>query len=202
MSLFIESIKIEDGRCFNLPLHQERMNSTREAAFGKSPEISLEEVIKIPPGGRKGRVKCRVVYGEKIDTIEFVPYRLPSIHSLQIVYDDQLDYAFKYADRRRLEAAYRKRGGADDVLVIKNGCVTDTFFCNVVLRKGELYYTPDTFLLNGVRRQQLLREGKITERRIAAPDLKKFDSLCLINAMIGLEDRVCIAPANISSRPV
>lgn len=190
MSLFIESIKIEDGQCFNLPLHQARMNRTRKEALDCNQEILLSNVINVSSAFNKGLVKCRVLYGKEIQKVEFGFYHFPQIHSLQIVLDNAIEYTYKSADRSLIEKDYQKRGAADDILIVKNGCITDTSFCNVLLKKEEKYFTPDTFLLNGVKRQQLLQEGKITERHITIGDLNDFDSIHLINAMIDIEDSI------------
>lgn len=188
MCLFIESIKVRDGVAFNLPLHQKRMDKTRRDRCGQSDTIRLEEVVKVPEQYRKGLIKCRVLYGQTIHQLAFTAYSLPTIHSLSMIHDDHLDYAYKSSDRHQIENHYNKRGDADDILVIKNGLLTDTSFCNVVLRKGKAYFTPDSFLLNGVKRQQLLLEGRITEQRVRMEDLRDCDAIHLINAMIDLED--------------
>lgn len=191
MCLLIESIKIKDGVIFNLPLHQKRMDKARKDLCKSDSGIALADVIKIPVLYKTGLVKCRILYGKEIQQIEFIPYHFPPIQSLKIVTGD-LKYDYKSADRSDIDTVFKKRGNADDVLIIKNGYITDTSFCNVLLREQNNYYTPDTFLLNGIKRQQLLNEGKITERAITADDLKNYDSIHLINAMIDIEDRVCL----------
>lgn len=198
MCLFIESIKIKDGQCFNLPLHQQRMNRSRKALCGSRGDISLINIIQVPEQYRYGLVKCRVVYGEAVQKIEFVPYTFPLIHTLQCVREDDIEYAYKYADRSAILSAFGRRGASDDVLILQDNYLTDTSFCNVVLKKGDNYFTPETCLLHGVKRQQLLQEGKITESRISLDDLHAYDSLHLINAMIDIEDSVSMAITSIA----
>lgn len=198
MSLLIESIKIKDGVIFNLPLHQRRMNKARKDLCECRSEIVLADLINIPLQYKTGLIKCRIVYGKEIQQIQFTPYRFPSIHSLQIVHEDKLNYAYKLADRSAITTAYDKRGNADDILIIKNGYITDTSFCNVLLLKENKYFTPKTYLLNGVKRQQLLQEGKIIEIHIAPAQLKYYESIHLINAMIDIEDQININVRNIN----
>ena len=47
MSLFIETIRIIDGKAFNIDLHNQRLNSTRLHFFGKIDEINIDNITKI-----------------------------------------------------------------------------------------------------------------------------------------------------------
>jgi 4-amino-4-deoxychorismate lyase len=76
---------------------------------------------------------------------------------------------------------------ADEILIIKNGFVTDTSFSNIVFFDGIKWITPSTYLLNGTQRQQLLQQGAIIEEEIRPSDLKHFRFAKLINAMLDLE---------------
>ena len=86
----------------------------------------------------------------------------------------------------------RQKDDCDDILIVQSGCITDTSYSNVVLFDGESYYTPDTYLLNGIRRQQLLASGKIKERRITPAMLSHFERLYLINSMLDIADDVSL----------
>ena len=77
---------------------------------------------------------------------------------------------------------------SDDVLIVKNGFVTDTSFSNVVFRQDDRLFTPDTFLLNGCKRQELISKGTIEERKISLDDIKSYQCCYLINAMLDIED--------------
>lgn len=196
MCLLIESIKIKNGKCFNLSIHQRRMDKALNDLFGHTNEIVLEQAITIPALYQHGLIKCRILYDKVIRQIEFIPYTFPSIRSLQVIHT-KMDYAYKLADRSAINNAFKKRGKADDVLFVKNGFITDSAFCNILLGKNGNYITPDTFLLNGVKRQRLLQEGKISEQPVSIKDLGNFDSLHLINAMIDIEDGISISLKNI-----
>jgi 4-amino-4-deoxychorismate lyase len=127
-----------------------------------------------------------------------MPYQLPNIHSLQVIYDDTIEYPYKYEDRRRIDELFAKRKRCDDILIIKNGCLTDTSFCNIVLYDSKNYFTPDTPLLNGTRRRRLLSQKKIFEKKITLHDLMSFQKIFLVNAMIGLEDNICVDIENVN----
>ena len=68
----------------------------------------------------------------------------------------------------------------------------DVYADNVAFFDGRKYVTPDTFLLNGTRRQYLLGTGVLTECRITPSDLGGFERVVLINAMLGIEDDLAV----------
>lgn len=193
---FSEAIKVRDGVFYNLPLHAERMNRTARRFFGRGIELSLEPVM-IPPELRAGLVKCRVVYGAGgIEGVEFAPYAFRRIDSVALAVDDTIDYTCKSVDRGRL-AALLAGSGCDEVIIVKDGRVTDASSSNLVLETASgALYTPRTPLLAGTKRESLLRAGRIAEREILPADLPAAARILLINAMIDLADNV-VLPRNI-----
>lgn len=204
MLKLLETIRLENGRFENLPFHERRMNRTRKALFGRNDALQLEPILasmlqntRHPAVGRSGLYKCRLTYAEKIEHLDCKAYVLPGIRYLQLVRDDNIEYQYKYADRTQLEKLYRKRGECDDVLIVKNGWITDTSYANILFLDGGQWVTPASPLLEGTRRERLLKEQKITMRAICPDDLFKFTKARLINAMIRFEDRLDIAMENI-----
>ena len=186
MSRFIETIRVENKTCLQLELHEKRLNHTRRMFFGDVPDIDLKNVIKLPESLTQAIYKCRIVYGLNIESITFEPYIIKNIHSLKLITDDTIDYAFKFEDRSRFNQ-YLTDKPADEILIIKNGFITDTSFSNIVFFNGIKWITPSTYLLNGTQRQQLLQNGAMTEEEIKPSDLKHFNFIKLINAMLDLE---------------
>lgn len=197
MCRLIESIKVIDGKFENIYFHNRRLNNARSALWNRRNEVDISDKVIIPSQFNKGLYKCRILYSAEIEKIEFVPYQFPLIRSLKLITDDEIDYPYKYADRGRIASWFEKRGLCDDILIIKNGFVTDTSFCNTVFFDGEKYYTPATPLLNGTKRRQLLAQKKIVEKIINRNDLHKFQKIYLINAMIEMEDNICIDIKNV-----
>lgn len=185
MSQFIESICCIDGELQLLDLHQARINRTFFTNYGLlARPIRLSRIIKnIPP---KGKYKCRVIYDRDQATCTFDTYQTPNIKSLQIVEGGDIDYRYKYVDRNALNNLFAQRNGKDDILIVKNGLVTDSYFANLAFFDGEEWFTPDTPLLEGVQRQSLLDQRQIKVTKISIEDLEKFEKVSLINAMLGL----------------
>ncbi|MFZ5972849.1 MAG: aminotransferase class IV [Bacteroidota bacterium] len=183
MYRLIESICVREGNFQRLPLHEARINRTLAALQLEGRWVLNEALAKVhlPPSGL---FKCRVVYTADDAKVELQPYTIRPITSLKRVDANDLVYQHKWEDRDRLHALWQQRGLCDDVLIIKNGMVTDTFYANIVFRKGEEWFTPDTFLLPGTMREALLTAGIIRETKIRAGDLHQFDSFKLINALM------------------
>lgn len=190
MSRLIESICCVDGVMKNLHYHNVRMNRSRYELFGCKDVINIRDSITIPDYVNKGIWKLRIHYDTTINNIEYELYRKKSIKSLKLLYDDTIDYSFKYADRSHLTRLFEQRGAADDILIIKNGCVTDSSSANVVFYDGKEWFTPSTPLLPGTKRAKLLDEGVITERYITVKEISLFTHISLINAFLDIGDIV------------
>ena len=187
MSRFIETIQVLHGELKNLEFHQERFERTRSQVLGLKRHPLLAEVIRIPQGLDRGLFKCRVSYKKEITLIEFERQQARKVQSLRLVYSDSIDYSYKYADRSGLQSLFDQREECDDILVVKNACITDSFYANVVFWDGKTWFTPDTPLLPGTMRASLLKQGLIKEGRIAPENLPDYQVLKLINAMNDLE---------------
>lgn len=188
---FSEVIKICNGRIFNLPAHIERMNFTLQSFFGSTIPFSLNDE-HIPLEFREGLVKCRIVYSLENLEIEYSHYIFREINSLKIIHDNSINYSFKYAERRAFDRLMAQKENCDDILVVKNGLVTDTSFTNVVFESDKGLFTPSTYLLPGTKRQTLLKERVIKEKVIRIEDIEDYRKLYLINAMMGIEDNISI----------
>jgi len=177
---FLETIKVEDGKIFHLPYHQRRL----ERALGNR-SFSLESIITPPKV--HGIFRCRVVYDAEGYEVNYYPYKKRTINRLKIVYDNSIIYDKKYLDRTALEGYFEQKESADDILVIKNGLITDTSIANCAfLYRGE-WLTPKEPLLMGTTRARLLDRGKIQEAEIIVEDIEKFEGMALMNAMIDFD---------------
>jgi len=76
----------------------------------------------------------------------------------------------------------------NDVLIIRNGLVTDTSYCNIIFENEMGLFSPQNPLLKGVQRDFLLQQRKIETAIIGVDDIKKYSFFYLINAMIPLEE--------------
>ena len=182
MSRFIESVKIEDQKAFLLDLHQKHVNQTF-AHFGKEGSIDLAKIFKNLEHDEDGLYKLRIVYDlDKKFTTQLIPYAIPEIENFQLVENNSYDYSFKFEDRKEFERM-KTKAKTEEIIVVKNNHITDTSYTNILFLKGKEWFTPTTYLLNGVMRQNLLHEKKIKETEITLQNIKEFSHFQLINAM-------------------
>lgn len=186
MSLFFESLKIENGKVVNSFYHNERFNKTRRDVLKINNELNLENIISIPDNLKSVIYKCRVFYDYEIHKIEFVEYEKRNIEKLIAVNSDNISYAYKYADRTAIDKLKLENTSSseEDILIVKKGFVTDTSFSNILLSDGSDWFTPKECLLPGTQRAKLLSQKKIMEQSIKVDDLYKYKCIKLINAMI------------------
>jgi 4-amino-4-deoxychorismate lyase len=197
MCQFFETIQIAAGIPQRLALHNERLNRSRREVLNCTNVIRLEEHIFVPQEFKNGIVKCKVLYAETIDAVEFSDYHPRMVTTLKMVECDDIDYSYKYANRTKLEQLKQENDLYDEIIIIKKGFVTDTSFSNIVFFDGREWLTPSTPLLNGTMRQFLLDQSKIGEAMIRKEEVQYFEKARLINAMLVFEMGNDIAIENI-----
>ncbi|WP_250252667.1 aminotransferase class IV [Chryseobacterium sp. Marseille-Q3244] len=187
MSQFIESIKVEDQEIFLLELHQKRVNQTF-SHFGKEGSIDLAKIYKNLEHDEDGLFKLRISYDlDKRIRTQMIPYAIPEIQDFQLVENNSFDYSFKFEDRKELDKM-KMKSKAEEIIIVKNNHITDTSFSNLLFLKGKDWFTPNSYLLNGVQRQHLLKNKKIKEAEITLQNIKQFSHFQLINALNDFDD--------------
>ena len=188
MSPLLESLKLKDGIIQSLNYHQDRLNRSMEELFPTAQKIDLTKEIPIPENCKSGIFKIRVLYGQTIEKVEIEPYVFRSVQSLKVVHHESIDYHLKYTDRQILQELFAKRGDCDDIIIVKNRLVTDSFAANLLFFDGEKWLTPASPLLKGTKRQFLIDNGIISEKEIREEDIRSYQKVGLINAMIDFEE--------------
>ncbi len=183
-NLCIETICVENRKIVREIYHNNRLNKTRKGLYGSRDIWTLSEMIAIPDDVTDVRHKLRIVYGEKIEHISWALHTPRIISSLKKVYDNRVDYSYKFEDRRAITELFNSRGNADEILIIKNGMVSDCFFYNVAFGDGNKWYTPDTNLLPGTQRAFLLDTGVIEVAQISGEQILNYSHVRLFNALV------------------
>ncbi len=171
----------------HLPWHQRRMDYAFHVLIGTANPFQLKELIQVPDEYLLGVNKCRIMYSGTAFSVDYTEYRSKSISSLKVVHDDTIDYSHKYSNRSMLKRLLEEKGEADDILIVRDGLITDTSFSNIVLFDGISWFTPTEPLLEGTCRNRLLAEGGISAANIHLEDLPKYSVFRLINAMLEFE---------------
>lgn len=200
MSQFIESIKVEDRKIFLLDLHQKRINETF-AHFGKEGSLDLGKIFQEMQHDEDGLYKLKITYDlEGKFSKMLIPYAISEISEIQLVENNSYDYSFKFADRKELEKMLQK-SRTDEIMIVKNNHITDTSYANILFKKGKDWFTPSTYLLNGVQRQHLLKTKKIKEAEITLQNLKEYSHFQIINAMNDFDDMFIYPISKITNLP-
>ena len=189
---FVETIKIKEGEAKAIAYHQERLERTLRHFFpslcNATSMPSLEKLVA--PTADMDFYKARVVYGEQgVKDITYAAYAMREIRSLQVVENDAITYDYKSTDRSSLDALVAQKGDCDEIIIVKNGLITDTSFTNLALFDGNRWLTPKHPLLLGTKRAQLLEAGIIEEAELTLEDLRKAEKVSLFNAMIDFGER-------------
>jgi len=116
---------------------------------------------------------------------------------LKLVRDDKIDYHLKYADRSALNKLLEQKGENDEVIIIKNGMVTDCSIGNLIFFDGHNWNTPDTPLLKGTQRKYLLDKKLIRECNIKEEDIFKYQKVGIINALLNKANMIVLQTENI-----
>ncbi len=180
----LETIRLVDGTAPLLDFHQQRVDRSRRAYYGKSPAFKLVDVLDKIDLPSTGTHKLRLIYASELHSHEITPYEVGPVRSLRVVADDGLRYGRKYVDRRGIADLYARRGECDDILIVQRGYLTDTSYANIALYDGAQWYTPAWPLLRGTRREELLQAGVLRPSVIRLRDLPQFECIRLINAML------------------
>ena len=176
---YFETIKCEDEEVFNLDYHNKRISRT------VGLNLNLQEYI-YPPSPEL--LRCKVIYSEDgIQNVEYFKYKKREINSFKLIFDEKIEYSKKYLDRTIIDELYVKKENADEIIIIKNGIVSDTSIANIAVFDGNNWITSFSPLLFGTTRARLLEEKRIFEKDITIDMLKKAERIALMNAMIDFD---------------
>ena len=184
-----ETLCIENGQVQNLALHQQRYeNSLREFYAGQPYKIfSLAKILQkntaLWVNNQSSLIRCRIDYNATQYHLQCFPYQRKNYQRFQPVICDDIDYHLKYSDRTIFNELLKQKGDCDEIIIVKQGKITDCTIGNLILRQGSQWFTPDSPLLIGTQRSKLLQERKIIEREILLSDLPLYQEIRLINAL-------------------
>ncbi|MDO5760386.1 MAG: aminotransferase class IV [Bacteroidota bacterium] len=182
-NIFIETIRLTAEGVNYLSYHQKRVDKTLKDH--NLPCLELKDLLHNLPKPPSPLCRCRVVYGQVKPKIELLPYSPIIRKRVKIEINNTIDYSYKYLDREELNKILHN-SVYQDAIIIKNNMVTDSCFANLVFENKEGLFTPSSPLLRGTERQRLIDEKIISEKAIFLSDIKEFDFVYFINAMMPL----------------
>jgi len=176
---YFETIRCEDFEVFYLEYHKKRVSDT----IGLN--LDLASYIYPPTNDL---YRCKIIYdNSEILDVQYHLYKKRDIKSFKIVYDDNIVYNKKYLNRQNLDNLFDKKQECDEIIIIKNGLVTDTTIANIAIFYENRWITPKKPLLYGTTRARLLENEQIFQKDITLHMLKDAKQIALLNAMIGFD---------------
>ena len=176
---FFETVKCKDEEVFNLNYHNQRISRT----IGMN--IDLQEYI-YPPNDQL--LKCKVIYNQdEVLNIEFTHYKPRIINSFKIIVDDTIEYNYKSLNRNKIDNLYAKKEDCDEIIIIKNGYITDTSIANIAILENDIWITPKKPLLKGTTLDRLINLNYIKQQDITLNQLLQTPKIAIMNAMIGFK---------------
>lgn len=184
MSQFFESICINDGVAENLHFHQARVNKTLNAFDASQYSIDLTKIIQQLVLPTLGLFKLRISYDLNGNyEAKYNPYQYKQINDFALVDIKGHRYDYKYANRDWINEALAQ-SGKDEIIMHDDGLIKDCSYTNIVFFDGANWYTPESPLLEGTQRANLIQEGIITPKALYVSEVPNFQKFKCINAMI------------------
>lgn len=183
----IETVKIENNSILFEKEHFERMQKTAEH-FGfkfKTPEIAKTDdgMLRILLN-RDGEIKTEF---KKI-----TPAKTSKIAISPIIQNSKNEFLYYKTTYRPwyYDSFQRIKNGEiyDEIFFNEKGELTEGARSNIVLQLNGNLYTPPVQcgLLNGVFRQELLKNNKCTEKILYKKDLEKAEKIFCVNSVRGM----------------
>ena len=177
--IYFETIKCFDQEPYHLSYHQQRM------AKAVGINFNLQEYI-YPPSN--DLLRCKVIYTQdQIVNIKFSKYNKKEISTFKLIYDDYIVYDKKNINRDMIDNLYKQKDNADEIIIVKNGFITDTSIANIAIFEDGVWYTPKTPLLFGTTLARYLDQGKLKVANISVDRLKRVKKIALLNGMIDFD---------------
>lgn len=191
MCLFLETICIDRARLQNVRSHLDRIKRTRNEFFQSRNTDDFEKLIEsIPPITDSEKYKLRIEYNSKILKYSLEPYTPRKISAMYFVEAADLQYNFKFCNRKDLLLLKASCKPETEIIITQNSFVTDTTYSNLAFYRKGKWFTPETYLLPGTKRNTLIKKGELQTAQIHRNDVKEFEKVSLINAMLDLGDLV------------
>lgn len=175
-----ETLAIVDGNIQHIELHQQRIKYSFEHYFKTTCSLFLKNIY-IPKEYQTGFFRCRIDYNSEKNTVNFFSYTPKKISKFHCIETKNLDYQFKYSNRKRLDTLNNYL--SDEIIIINNDFVSDCTIGNLLFFKKNRWYSPTHYLLKGTQLTYLLMENKITLVPIKKLDIFNYEKIMMINAL-------------------
>lgn len=184
---YFETLLAQDGSVRHFEYHRQRMERTLRANGLTVPHsdwfVRLEQELAGLAKERESPSRLHVDYDGSTWSVQTGSAPSRPIRTLRLVEDNRISYPYKSTDRSQLDRLFALRGEADDVLIVKEGHLTDTSIANLLLLRHGEWFTPRQLLLLGTTQVRLVDELHLQFVPIAPRELECYEQLWIINAL-------------------
>jgi len=120
---------------------------------------------------------------KKIKKVEYFELTKREFNKFKVVKCDDIEYSFKSENREKLNSLKVEK--FDEVIIVKNGLITDTTISNLAFFDGINWLTPAQPLLKGTKMEELIQKGFLKQKEIKIDEITKFKKFAMMNAIIG-----------------
>lgn len=176
--MFFEDIKVFNRKIYNLEYHEASIKNT----IKMMPKFDInQELSNIEDDGV---LKAIISYNQKGELTDkkIIPYMKRNIKSFTFIEANNLKYDFKYTKKTPISDLL-EGANSDDIIIIKNGFITDTSDSNIAILLGRKWVTPRNPLIYGTTRARLLKRNLIVEKDITKDDILHSKGFAILNAM-------------------
>ncbi|MDQ3142384.1 MAG: aminotransferase class IV [Bacteroidota bacterium] len=185
---FFETMAMKEGSIRNVFFHQKRMEETFKMFYPSEKAINLSLIQFQEPMLPHLKYKVKVQYNNLGFKFNVQPYHSKVFKNVHIKNDNQIDYPFKFTNRKNINSLMKQIPDTDQIIILKDDYITDSSYSNIVFYDGERWITPATPLLKGTMREYLLSEKRINEDYLEVKQLIHFKEFKFINAMNNLDE--------------
>jgi 4-amino-4-deoxychorismate lyase len=182
-----ETIKIKDGKVFNLSYHQARVDKAYKEFFNKTSQLNLQDILHPP---KVGLFRAKVVYSaDGLVDCNFYSYKKKRIKNIMLIENSAFEYRYKFKNRDFFEHLYNIYRNIDEFIITKNGYLQDFTIGNIALlsKDDNSWHTPNEPLLFGTTLQRYLESKKLKMQKLHYTNLKNYSKIALLNAMVDFE---------------
>ena len=191
--MLFETLAINNGRILNLDYHNRRFKQGQLFLHCQTMIDDVADIIHIDDDFKDNLIRCRITYDKHGIKVQYFDYIPKNIQSFKLIECNYIDYTYKYDDRNLLNDLLSQKGDCDEIIIIKNGLVTDCSIGNLLFLKDDIWYTPNTPLLKGVQRAYLLDVGKIHLTAMHKNDICQYKKVMMINALNAFDENRAVS---------
>lgn len=195
----LETLRLENGQWRNLDAHLQRMaNTANHFSYVFDEGMVREALLSAAVANCTGLFRVRGLLSAsgqfELELHAFEADNKPvQLRLASRPMDASPEFVLHKTTHRPQYDVFQKEAGSafDVVLFDRQGHITETCRCNIVLKLGGELLTPqisegaETYLLPGVFRAQLLGENAIRQATLTVSDLQRAEEVWLINSLRG-----------------